>query len=281
MHVAGFVVPRTPLRLLRTAADVAGAAGYALGTGARRGGATNLSAAVDPGDPDLLALRLREAFRTQAQNYVDLFRIPALPIEAFDELVDMEGWEHVAAARAAGRGAVLAAAHLGNIDLVVQNVCARGVDVTIPVEPLRPRALLDYVTSLRTAHGLKLVPIDEGALTAVFAALKRGEVVGFAIDRDVQSTGQTTPFLGRPARLSHAPALVARRARTPVLPASVRRLPNGRFQATVHEPIWPSDHHSVPEFMVAIVAPIEAAVRQTPGQWVMFQPLFEPPPEAE
>src|SRR5690349_20872855 len=126
MRVAGYVVPWMPLPLLRSAADVAGAAGYTLGTAARRGGATNLAAAVDPADPDLLALRLREAFRTQAQNYVDLFRIPALPIEAFGDLVDMKGWEHVVAARAAGRGAVLAAAHLGNIDLVVQHVCARG-----------------------------------------------------------------------------------------------------------------------------------------------------------
>jgi KDO2-lipid IV(A) lauroyltransferase len=133
------------------------------------------------------------------------------------------------------------------------------------------------VTRLRTAHGLRLVPTDQGALVAVLRALRRGEVVGFALDRDVAGTGQTTRFLDRRARLSHAPALISRRTGAPVLPASVQRLPTGRFAAQVHSPVWPSDHPSADELTAAILAPIERAVRQTPGQWVMFQPLFEPP----
>jgi lauroyl/myristoyl acyltransferase len=27
--------------------------------------------------------------------------------------------------------------------------------------------------------------------------------------------------------------------------------------------------------MAQVVRPLEGAIRQTPGQWVMFQPLFE------
>jgi KDO2-lipid IV(A) lauroyltransferase len=278
LRLAGAVVPRTPLPVLRAAADLAGAAGYALGAGARRGGASNLSAVIDRRDPELVALRLREAFRTQAQNYVDMFRIPKSTLAELAALVDMEGWENVDQALAADRGAIFAAAHLGNIDLVVQFACARGIAVTIPVEPLEPRALLDYVSGLRTAHGLlRLVPIDEGALAAIFQALGRNEVVGFAIDRDVQGTGAPTAFLGRRARLSHAPALVARRGRAPILPATVRRLPDGRFHARIHPAIWPARGISTSELMAAVTAPIEEAVRQTPGQWVMFQPLFEPP----
>src|SRR2546426_819442 len=48
---------------------------------------------------------------------------------------------------------------------------------------------------------------DLGALRSVMRALRAGGVAGFAIDRDVQGTGQPTPLFGRTARLSHAPAL--------------------------------------------------------------------------
>jgi len=275
-RAGGALVPRLPIAAVRAAADVAGLASYALSRGARRALARNLTTVLDPGDPDLVALRVREAFRAQTQNYVDLFRIPALRLDQIERMVELNGWENVESARGAGRGAVLAAVHLGNVDLVAQITCALGVPVTIPVEPLSPRALLEYVTALRTAHGLRLVPIDEDALGAVSAALRRGEVVGFAVDRDVQGSGQPTPFLGRRARLSHAPALVARRHRAPILPASVRRLPGDRFVATIHPPVWPRPGLSTAALMAEIVHPLEDAIRHTPGQWVMFQPLFEP-----
>lgn len=275
MRLGAALVPRLSPPLVHSAADLAGAVAYALGARARRGGAGNLSAVVDPTDPDLVALRLREAFRTQARNYVDLFRVPALSIEELAGLIDVEGWENVDAALAAGRGGIFASAHLGHIDLVAQVACARGVPVTIPVEPVRPRALLELVSRLRTAHGLQLVPIDEGALAAVFRALRRNEIVGFAIDRDVQGSGELTPFLGRRARLSHAPALVARRSRAPILPAVTRRASGGRFEAHVFAPVWPARGTSVADLMAAATAPIEQAVRQSPGQWVMFHPLFE------
>ena len=77
------------------------------------------------------------------------------------------------AAAGGRRGAILAAAHLGNIDLVAQVACARGLPVTIPIEPLEPPELLDLVTGLRAAHGLELVPVDRGALRAVACGAAR------------------------------------------------------------------------------------------------------------
>jgi lauroyl/myristoyl acyltransferase len=275
MRLGAALVPRLPFSLVRAAADVAGLASYGLSTRPRRALASNLSSVLDPGDPDLIALRLREAFRTQTHNYVDLFRLPSLTLGRIERMIDLDGWGQVDEVLAAGRGGVLAAAHLGNIDLVAQVACAHGTPVTIPVEPLAPRALLEYVTALRAAHGLRLVPVDEDALGAVSAGLKRGELVGFAVDRDVQGSGRATSFLGRHARVSHAPALIARRHRTAILPASVRRLPGGRFHATIHPPVWPRPGASTASLMSEVLAPIEAAIRDTPGQWVMFQPLFD------
>jgi KDO2-lipid IV(A) lauroyltransferase len=217
----------------------------------------------------------------QGQNYVDLLRIPTLTADELERLVDMEGWHHLEMALAAGHGAIFAALHLGNVDLAVQAVCARGVHVTIPVETIEPPALFDYVTNLRTAHGLQLVPIGPSTFRVLLKALREGGVAGIVVDRDVHGTGRPTPFLGRAARLSHAPALLSLRARAPIVPASVIRLGNGRFRARIHPPIWPPERgrgaDAVEAMMREVVIPLETAVRQTPGQWVMFQRLFPTP----
>jgi lauroyl/myristoyl acyltransferase len=276
MRLVGALVPRLPEAALATAAELAGAASYVVARGARRASAGNLAAAVDPGDPDLVALRVREAFRVQARNYVDLFRIPGLSLAEVERRVELVGWEQLQRALTQGRGAILATAHLGNVDLVAQLACARGLAVTIPVESIEPPALLAYVTRLRAAHGLRLIPIGPGVLPVLAAALRRGEVVGFAVDRDAQGPGQDPPVLGRQARLSHAPALLALRTGAPVVPAAVRRLPGGRFAATLHQPIWAHRGARPAEVMRKVVRPLEEAIRQTPGQWVMFQPLFLP-----
>src|SRR5207245_2488731 len=141
------------------------------------------------------------------------------------------------------------------------------------IEPIEPPAFLDMVTRLRTAHGLVLVPVDRGAIRALAGALGRGELVGLAVDRDVQGTGQSDRLFGRPARISHAAALLALRHRSPILPAWVRRLPGGRFHAWLGEPIWPSGEPAA--MMARVLEPIEAAIREAPGQWVMFQRLFD------
>jgi phosphatidylinositol dimannoside acyltransferase len=273
MRAGAAIVPALPPWAADALGQIGGAAAYALGGAARRGVAANLAVVLGRDDPDLVALRAREAFRTQAANYVDLARLPAMSLEEVERRVDMVGWSNLEAALSGGRGAILVAAHLGNIDLIAQFACARGRPVTIPIEPIEPPELLALVTGLRSAHGLRLVPIDRGALPAVVRTLRRGGVAGFVVDRDIQGSGQATTLFGRTARLSHAPAVLALRTGAPIVPARTRRRPDGRFAARLGEPIAPTGTPA--ELMARIARWLEDAIRETPGQWVMFERLFD------
>src|SRR2546426_1459106 len=114
MRAGAAIVPALPAELAGALGEVGGAAAYAFGRTARRGIASNLAAVLGRLDPDLVALRAREAFRTQAANYLDLFRLPRLSLAEIERRVDPVGWEHLQRALSGGPGAVLAAAHLGN-----------------------------------------------------------------------------------------------------------------------------------------------------------------------
>jgi KDO2-lipid IV(A) lauroyltransferase len=273
LRAGAATVPALPRGVTEALGEIGGAAAYGLGRAARRGVASNLSAVLGRYDPDLVALRAREAFRTQAANYLDLARLPGMTLDEVERRIEVEGWAHLEAALRGGRGAILAAAHLGNIDLVAQIACARGVPVTIPIEPVEPPELLALVTGLRTAHGLELVPIDRGALRAAVRALRRGGVAGFAVDRDIQGSGQATRLFGRTARLSHAPAVLSLRTGAPIVPAGTRRRRDGQFAARLGEPIAPTG--TAAELMDRVARWLESVIRETPGQWVMFEPLFD------
>lgn len=279
MKLGALVVPHLPATMLEPLAAILGATAYVVARPARRGLARNLVPVLGGDDADLVALRAREAFRTQAANYLDLFRIPALTLEQIAALVELRGGEHITAALAAGRGAILATVHLGNVDLVAQVARARGFPVTIPVEPLRPSALFALVSRLRSAHGIRLVPIDGAAFGEVGAVLRRGEVVGLVVDRDAAGSSESLPFFGRSARLSIAPVLLALRYGAPILPVRCQRLSGGRYLAEVGAPIDRASAGSTRAraraMALELLAALEGAIRQAPGQWVMFVPVFQ------
>src|SRR5262245_36474922 len=86
MRAGAALAPALSPGLSEALAELGGSAAYLLGAAARRGLAANLAAALGPDDPDLIALRAREAFRTQAANYLDLFRLPALDLARIEPL---------------------------------------------------------------------------------------------------------------------------------------------------------------------------------------------------
>ncbi|HEV8633389.1 MAG TPA: lysophospholipid acyltransferase family protein [Chloroflexota bacterium] len=278
MRLGAAVVPRLPERLAYAAADAVALAAYGLAAAARRGVADNLSAVVDRHDPDLVALRAREAFRTQARNYADLFRLPSWTLAELGRRVEVVGEEHLRAAHAKGKGIVLGALHLGNLDVVIQMAGQLGYRLVVPVEPLEPPALLDLVAGMRAAHGVRVVPIGKGVTAELLAALRDGALVPLAVDRDVPGSGVETPFLGRTARLSHAAVALALRSGAPLLPVRGERLGDGRFRVAVGAPIEPPAGRrgrAAADFTLArLLDALSEYVRETPGQWVMFQHLF-------
>jgi lauroyl/myristoyl acyltransferase len=132
----------------------------------------------------------------------------------------VEGTERLAAAVAQGRGVLVLAAHYGDFDRAITLVASLGVPVWLPVERLEPPALFALCRALRSHHGVRAVPADSSeALRALFAALRRGEIVLLTADRDVLGTGVAVPFFGAPARLPVGPLVLARRSSAVVLGA--------------------------------------------------------------
>ncbi len=226
---------------------------------------------------------VRAVFRHGAQNYYDVLRLPHLAPEALQACIEVAGWEHLEAARAAGRGVLLVTAHLGSLSLVGQVLALHRCPASVVVEPLHPPALLDLLHGLRSAHGIRPLPAGPGLLRAIQTALANNEVVGLVSDRDVLGNGVEVTFFGAPTRLPGGAAGLALRTGAAVLPAFTARVARGRYRGWFEPPLALERTGNVRADVQAnterVTRCLEAAIRRYPEQWTVFQPVWPPAPD--
>jgi len=214
-----------------------------------------------------------------AKNCYDLFRVPTLSMAEIARLVKVEGWEHVERALSKGRGLIIVTAHFGNTDIVAQALVLREIPVVAPAEHLKPEVLFQYICSLRTSKGLRLIPVD-GMLLELFRALQRNEAVGLAADRDITESGIVVDFFGAPARLPDGSAQLSLRTGAPIIAGfSQRLLPDNTFVARFEPPLelkaTGDRTRDVRAGVEKVVAIMERYIGEHPEQWVMSVPIWQ------
>jgi lauroyl/myristoyl acyltransferase len=270
-RLGGAALPRIPPRLGYRLAELGGALAWALAPGAWRRVCDNVAHVLgEKASRRTVHRTARQTFGNLLKNYYDLFRLPGLTLQECGQLVEVEGWEHIEAGLSQGQGLIVVSAHLGNLEIVTHVLTLRQVPVTAPVERIRPPRLFDYVCRLRASHGLRLVPVD-GPLLALVRALRRGQVVALAADRDVTASGQVVDFFGAPARLPCGYVRLALHTGAPIVCAFNERLPDNRFKAHVLPPLSLACTGDLKADVTTgvrqIVSAMEQAIARRPAQW--------------
>jgi KDO2-lipid IV(A) lauroyltransferase len=213
-----------------------------------------------------------EAFRHYARYWCETFRMQDLTSEELKARFDTEGFENIEKAYAAGTGAVLATMHFGNWDSGGRWV-AEQWPLTVVAEVLKPRALFERFLAHRRALGMEIVPLVRGgdATAQCEAALRKGRLVALLSDRDLSGSGIPVTIFGRSTKMPAGPAVLALRTGAPLIPAVIFMLPNGRWIASVHEPMPvegdPDDRAVVEDVTRRLATHFEEFVRRDPAQW--------------
>ncbi len=141
----------------------------------------------------------------------------------------VHGEAAVDAARAAGRGVIFAAPHLGAWELVGLYLAHRHGPVTSLYRPPREAELESTVRAARERFGARLVPAHAPGIRALYGALERGEAVGILPDQEPRrGSGVFAPFFGIPAKTMVLVPRLAARTGAAVFVAYAERLPYGR-----------------------------------------------------
>lgn len=243
----------------------------------RRLVARNLRRATD-GRLEGVALRraVSDTFASYGRYWLELFRLPGDWRTAVEPRFQAIGWEHIATAREAGKGVILALPHLGGFDFAAAWLAGRGIAPTVVVEPVEPPELFEWFAGVRAAIGMEVVPLGPEAGTVVLRALKENRIVCLLSDRDLAGDGIEVEFFGERTTLPAGPAVLALRTGAPLVPTGVYFRPGGRHFALIGPPLPVQREGRLRDDVTRITQDLarrfEELVRMAPEQWHLMQP---------
>ena len=152
------------------------------------------------------------------------------PERLLQRIVSITGEEHLQAAVAGGKGAIILAPHLGNWELLNLHICKH-----YPVTTLYQERKQDEINSLvrhaRQRSGARLVPATTGGVRSMLLALRAGEVVSLLPDQvPPDEFGKFAPFFGEPALTMTLATNLIQRTGAKAISAYCKRMPGGEYE---------------------------------------------------
>jgi len=245
----------------------------------RRGAMANLQRTLDESDPRLLR---RAAMRTFAEfahcltETLESFGPAPPPVR-----IDPPPHDPISEALRAGRGVVLVTGHVGNWDLAAQTLPAYERPLNLVMAQEANATTSHHTQTIRARAGVRVIYSDRSVFSSLnmIHALRDNELIAIQLDRSAGAGGtRLVPFFGAPAPFPSGPFVLARLAGAPILPIFFPRLGRRhygvRFGARVTLPREARDGPALDRAMRAVVAELEAVVREFPHQWFQFAPFW-------
>ncbi len=154
----------------------------------------------------------RAALRSYARYWLEVFRLPVIPVERIVSGMHFRGPGEATLFRhlKAGRGVVIALPHMGNFEQAGAWVIARGAGTFTTVqERLKPESVYESFVRFRQTLGFEVLPLTGGGspFGTLAHRLRAGGLVCLVSDRDLKESGVEVELFGEKARIAATAAL--------------------------------------------------------------------------
>ncbi len=182
--------------------------------------------------------------------------------------IEAEGLEHLEAALATGRGAVVVSAHYGNWEAARLAARRAGLELGIIYRAFNNRYVDRFTQGLIPCCGTPILQKGPAGLRELILHLRRGGAIMILVDQ--RNTGAPfLSFLGHPAETMTTAAELAARSGAALIPAVGRReVARRRFAVRFEAPVTVADAEAA---MTEVNARIGRWIEAEPGQWFWFQ----------
>jgi phosphatidylinositol dimannoside acyltransferase len=223
----------------------------------------------------------RAALRSYARYWLEVFRLPVIPVEQIVSGMHFRGpgKETMLAHLKAGRGVVIALPHMGNFEQAGVWVIASGAGTfTTVAERLKPESVYESFVRFRQTLGFEVLPLTGGAspFGTLAARLRSGHLVCLVSDRDLKETGIEVELLGEKARIA-ATAALAVHTGAALLPTATWFEEDG-WGACIYDEILVPTSGTRAEKVAAMSQQManvfSAAIAEHPQDWHMLQRVF-------
>lgn len=219
-------------------------------------------------------------FQTVARVLTSISRFPTVNKINVRDFIHYEGLENYHAAKAKGRGILVATAHLGNWEFSAFTHAYMTEAMNVMVRPLDNPLLDRWVEKRRQSSGNTVIGKRDAA-RSVLRALKNNEAVGILIDQNSASAeGVFVNFFGKQACANSAFVKLAMRSGAAVIPGFALW---SKEQQTYVLRFYPEIPLSgdVTADTASIHALFEQVIREYPDQWMWIHRRWKTRPEGE
>jgi KDO2-lipid IV(A) lauroyltransferase len=219
---------------------------------------------------------LRQTIDEAGKGMVELPWVWLRPFEQVCATVrSCQGWEHVAAAHARGKGIIFLTPHWGCFEItslyIAQHLALTNLYTSPKQDWLEP-----LMRSGRERGKARLATADLSGVRLLFKALKRGESIGLLPDQvPSQGEGEWVDFFARPAYTMTLSGRLAQSSGAAVLLVYAERLPKGAGYKLNFEPLPLDFSKSVP---LQINTALERVIAISPAQYLWSYNRYKVPP---
>ena len=225
-----------------------------------------------------LRRRTDEAFASYGRYWAETLRLPALSQDQILAGIRYEGFEHIAAGEAAGRGTILALPHLGGWEWAGTQLALTGHPISVVMEALEPADVFEWFVGFRERLGMRVITTGPGAAAACTRALADNHLLCLLCDRVVSgAAGTEVEFFGEKTLLPAGPVTLALRTGASLLPCAVYfGSTSNQHVAVVRPPLALRREgrlrDDVQLWTQVLASELEVLIGQAPTQWHLMQP---------
>jgi phosphatidylinositol dimannoside acyltransferase len=224
---------------------------------------------------------MRASLASYARYWREAFRLPTMDLHAVGQDVakSVVGQEHLEAALAEGRGAVLALPHSGNWDVAGVWLTQTYGKFTTVAERLKPESLYRRFIDYRESLGFEVIPLSGGEqppFQLLSERLRDNKVVCLMAERDLTRGGVQVDFFGEPTRMPAGSAKLAIETGAALLPVH-SWFTDGGWGIQIYPPLdcgsGPASER-VGSITQALADAFTRNIAEYPADWHMLQPQW-------
>jgi KDO2-lipid IV(A) lauroyltransferase len=199
--------------------------------------------------------------------------------------IEVEGAQNGYDAVGRGKGVMFVSGHLANWEILAATGEHLGYEGELVYRPPNNPFVARWITKQRAKRG-PVGQITKGAqgTRRIFTLLRRGKSIYMLVDQKTYE-GVGVPYFGREALTTSAPASLALKMGSALVPVACQRTKGAHFRVTIHPaleftPTGDSEADTL-ALTAKITAAIEKMVRDDPGQWTWTHRRWTTPRDIE
>ena len=256
--------------------------GYGLGPTRRRWLRANFGHVLGVPPSDKAAGRMaRAAYRNYGRYILELMRLPWVPRDKCEGMLEIEGLERFLDIYNSSNGLILVAAHLGNNEAAAAGFVSQGLPISVVGDDTAFSGLYELLNRQRAEWGVKIISWRN--LRGVYRVLHHREPLVLLVDWGYRPDGIPVRLFNAWTTLPAGPAQLAARHGSTIVPVVITRLPDGNFRAAASDPIMVASKEPVELARATqeIASALERFIARAPEQWYIFKPIWPTSPDEE